>query len=164
MESAVRLRKRNTPISKETALPKREDDDEDDDSENHQRSAAGNNRKSTPWWKRGNFILLLLLVLHGCAVVSFIMGLLLQSRLHTGEECDMTYSMRKFLQIETTGFSNTSSYNKITNQYKLYKFVDQRDPRYQSLLRKASSTGTPLSSSDPVHCAGIFPSRLSPQH
>jgi hypothetical protein len=73
------------------------------------------------------------LLLHILAVGCFILGFIFRIQLHTGEECQMTYSMRRFLEIDTPVVVSTNSI--ISSPYKLYKFVDQRDPRYQRLLR-----------------------------
>jgi hypothetical protein len=82
---------------------------------------------SKPW----NLARWIYLLLHILAVGCFILGFIFRIQLHTGEECQMTYSMRRFLEIDTPVFST----NALSSQYKLYKFVDQRDPRYQRLLR-----------------------------
>lgn len=68
---------------------------------------------------------------HAVAVVLFITGWILRAhhKLHSGGECQMTYSMREFLPVET--INNTTL---LFPNYRLYKFVDRRDPRYQHLL------------------------------
>jgi fermentation-respiration switch protein FrsA (DUF1100 family) len=64
-----------------------------------------------------------------------------------GDECEMTYSMREFVEIATPF---ESSISPVTNSYKLYKFFDRRDPRYQSLLRARQ----PSSDHPPDWCGG----------
>jgi hypothetical protein len=74
------------------------------------------------------------LFLHLVALSIFISGFFLRINLHNGEECEMTYSMRQFLELETpSSFVHSSA---ATNRYKLYKFVDRRDPRFQQILRE----------------------------
>lgn len=74
------------------------------------------------------------------AIGTFGMGFVWRmSLLHTGQECDMTYSRRVFVEIPTLYFERSSSAtstfsSKATRHYKLYKFVDARDPRYVQLL------------------------------
>lgn len=82
---------------------------------------------SKPW----NLARWIYLLVHISAVGCFILGFIFRIQLHSGEECQMTYSHRRFLEIDTPVVST----NSISSQYKLYKFVDQRDPRYQRLLR-----------------------------
>lgn len=85
-------------------------------------------------------------LLHVIAVTLFVAGFVFADQeLHNGEECSMTYSHRRFLEVQTLNFTSTS---KATKDYRLYKFVDQRDPRYQSLLRQEE----PLKGSE--HCRG----------
>jgi hypothetical protein len=86
---------------------------------------------SKPWNLMARWIYLLL---HILAVGCFILGFIFRIQLHTGEECQMTYSMRRFLEIDTPPVVSTKN-SILSSQYKLYKFVDQRDPRYQRLLR-----------------------------
>lgn len=74
----------------------------------------------------------------------YIAGFAWRISLHTGTECEMTYSYRNFLEIQT----KFQSPSKATEFYKLYKFVDGRDPRYQRLLRDPQ----PLVGNS--HCSG----------
>jgi len=79
------------------------------------------------------------------------------TRLFNADECDMTWSQREFFQIampssSTTRTSNnhgeeptTSSSNEY-NHYRLYKFVDRRDPRYAHFPR--GSRQRPLADGD----------------
>lgn len=69
-------------------------------------------------------------VVHLGGIILFVSGFILRSQFHNGQECDMTYSMREFLEIETNFRSNSAA----TKLYKLFKFVDRRDPRYRQLL------------------------------
>lgn len=71
------------------------------------------------------------ILLHLIASAIFATGFLLRTKFHNGDECDMTYSMRQFLELKTDFVH--SSY--VTQKYKLWKFVDRRDPRYQHLLK-----------------------------
>ena len=92
----------------------------------------------------------LVLRLLGCVYYS--MGFIWRISLHTGSECEMTYSYRNFLEIQITSNHFTTSTpppSKATDSYKLYKFVDGRDPRYQRLLRDQQ----PLVGN--AHCSGI---------
>lgn len=74
------------------------------------------------------------LLIHAIALSTFISGFIFRGiSLHNGDECDMTYSARRFLELDISSFSKDSS--KATKLYKLYKFVDQRDPRYQKILK-----------------------------
>ena len=80
----------------------------------------------------------LFVIVHVFALISFIAGFVLRIPFHTGEECDMTYSMRVFLEISSPSNTIDNNYkqqNKQQQHYKLHKFVDRRDPRYQTLLR-----------------------------
>ena len=78
-------------------------------------------------------------ILRFIALICFVVGFLVrQKHLHTGIECQMTYSMREFIEIETTPYyrNNHQSYStKATESYKLYKFIDRRDPRYKKQLQ-----------------------------
>lgn len=86
-----------------------------------------------------SIILVLKWILHIAAIACFVTGIILRTnRLHNGDECDMTYSMRVFLKVEILKDDSTMM-NPATSNYGLYKFVDQRDPRYTQLRRKAQT-------------------------
>jgi PGAP1-like protein len=92
------------------------------------------------------------LLLHVTACLFYAMGVhQAQTRLHTHEECDMTYSRRQFLQLElneascslpllTRDGKNLNDGDteddgmETTTDYRLYKFFDQRDPRHTNFL------------------------------
>ena len=82
-------------------------------------------------------------LLHIMATTCFIFGFVFRGiyDLHNGTECDMTYSHRTYIEIDTTTKTtpsrSASSSSKLMSQYKLYKFVDKRDPRYYSLWSAA---------------------------
>lgn len=61
---------------------------------------------------------------HVAAVLLFTSGFILRAKFHSGEECDMTYSMRHFVLLKTS---------QPHPVYRLYKFTDRRDPRQQHL-------------------------------
>lgn len=75
-------------------------------------------------------------ILHMVALYGYSKGIVLRGGFHNGDECTMTYSMREFLEIKT----NHVPTSEISKQYKLYKFIDKRDPRYKAL----SKTKQPL--------------------
>jgi pimeloyl-ACP methyl ester carboxylesterase len=61
------------------------------------------------------------------------------TKLYTAQECDMTWSQRQFLPIQHAPFV----WRKSTNappRYRLYKFMDQRDPRHQAFVQHGEST------------------------
>lgn len=72
-----------------------------------------------------------LILIHFLGLLVFSYGIAFSKNFHNGDECEMTYSMREFVEIATS----FESISPVTNRYKLYKFYDRRDPRYQSLLR-----------------------------
>jgi hypothetical protein len=64
-----------------------------------------------------------------------------QSQLCTHEECDMTYSMRMFLELDLD--VPTSTRRTVPREqpqrppkYRLYKFIDQRDPRHKPFQKR----------------------------
>lgn len=59
----------------------------------------------------------------------------------------MTYSYPNFIPIATTA-NTTKNKNNLSQNYRLYKFVDGRDPRYQELLSH------PQPVKDNQHCFG----------
>lgn len=65
-----------------------------------------------------------------CGLSIFIGGLVLRGQFHNGDECGMTYSVREFLEIDTSHLNSSPA----TKDYRLHKFVDRRDPRFQNLL------------------------------
>ena len=84
-------------------------------------------------------------VFHLIAVLLVVYGLVLRTGFHNGDECDMTYSMLNYVPIPVGGTTITT--------YKLYKFVDGRDPRHQHLLnRRGSGTANPPDIAQ-RHCA-----------
>jgi pimeloyl-ACP methyl ester carboxylesterase len=80
------------------------------------------------WWSFYRLI-------HVLGVSCFVVGFVLRhhTKLHSGVECEMTYSMRQFLEIPVNGTTETTR-SRASSFYKLYKFVDQRDPLYQHFL------------------------------
>eukprot|EP00977_Amphora_coffeiformis_P010590 scaffold2500_cov176-Amphora_coffeaeformis.AAC.1 len=92
---------------------------ETDDDDTHTRSARS---KVLP-------IVLYLCRLSGCILFAY--GMYLgQTELCTHEECDMTYSMRQFLELDMKGSRSAS-----LRHYRLFKFIDQRDPRHSPFRR-----------------------------
>lgn len=75
------------------------------------------------------------IIFHVVGTLFYVHGWISRISLHNGSECEMTYSFPHFLPVETY-FSASS---KLSQPYKLYKFVDGRDPRYQSLLKKGTA-------------------------
>ena len=65
-----------------------------------------------------------LILLHVMAVSMLVWGWILRMNLHTSVECDMTYSQRQLIPIPLIMMENKSHAT-----YRLYKFIDQRDPR-----------------------------------
>jgi hypothetical protein len=105
--------------------------------------------RSSSFW---HFIVIVaVVVLHLIAIAVFIAGFVLRIQLHTGEECDMTYSLREFLEVETPHFQSPSA---ATRDYKLYKFVDRRDPRYQPLLAELEQAQQQSPLKGDEHCIG----------
>jgi pimeloyl-ACP methyl ester carboxylesterase len=80
------------------------------------------------------------IALHFAAIITVVYGIYLRAAFHNGDECEMTYSMRNYVPIHVA--------EAITTSYNLFKFVDSRDPRHQSLLARAN---TPIR--DNSHCA-----------
>lgn len=65
----------------------------------------------------------------GCFLFAY--GMFLgQTQLCTHEECDMTYSMRQFLELDMKRSRSSS-----LSHYRLFKFIDQRDPRHSKFRR-----------------------------
>ena len=91
-----------------------------------------NRRSSDSQRKASNGVLQILTLSHLMACVFYIAGLYWRLSLHTGEECRMTYSYPKFVPL--SGQPRFTPPTKLSRHYKLYKFVDGRDPRYQNLL------------------------------
>jgi pimeloyl-ACP methyl ester carboxylesterase len=62
------------------------------------------------------------------------------TKLYTAQECDMTWSQRQFLPIHHHAPFVWHKSTKATPRYKLYKFMDQRDPRHQAFVQHDEST------------------------
>lgn len=62
---------------------------------------------------------------HILTILIIAYGTRLRLKFQNGDECEMTYSWRQFIPCNAP----QSTFN-----YKLYKFVDARDPRHRSLL------------------------------
>jgi pimeloyl-ACP methyl ester carboxylesterase/Ca2+/Na+ antiporter len=101
----------------------------------------GHNNKSSRF-RRRTAILFLVWLVHVAAITSYVAGIILRnSSLHTGEECDMTWSVRMFLEVEidilgTTDDNSETKTSIATKKYGLYKFVERRDPRYRQVLQR----------------------------
>jgi hypothetical protein len=113
------------------------------------RSRSSSSSRSSSFWHF--IVVVVVVVLHLIAIAIFIAGFVLRIQLHTGEECDMTYSVREFLEVETPHFQSPSA---ATRDYKLYKFVDRRDPRYQPLLAGLVQAQQPSPLKGDEHCLG----------
>jgi PGAP1-like protein len=61
------------------------------------------------------------IILHTASILILIIGFLLRSHLHNGSDCDMTYSHREFIPVDTTPLHHPI--------YKLYQFHDSRQVR-----------------------------------
>jgi len=80
--------------------------------------------------------------LHIFSVVCLIISVVLaQTKLHTHQECEMTYSRRQFVELSAlsaaaaaASSSDSSSSSSESSYYRVFKFMDQRDPRHRSLL------------------------------
>jgi hypothetical protein len=87
-------------------------------------------------------------VLRLASCLCLVAGFWLSSRvLHTHEECDMTYSRRKFLPLSmnnnnnnsvTSNTNNNNNTSQSQSPYRLWKFIDQRDPRYRRFVTSGS--------------------------
>ena len=77
-----------------------------------------------------NSILWIPILLHMISIVTILNGIYLRFSLHNGSDCEMTYSHRHFVPIH---ISNSKS------PYKLYKFIDERDPRWTHLMSEPKS-------------------------
>ena len=74
-------------------------------------------------------IILILCRLCGCILLAY--GMYLgQTEICTHDECDMTFSMRQFLELDMKRSRSIS-----LSQYRLFKFIDQRDPRHSRFRR-----------------------------
>jgi PGAP1-like protein len=95
-------------------------------------------------------------ILHVAACLFYAFGVhQAQTRLYTHEECDMTYSRRQFIQLQLNDddatrrsslpwrdgkmlqdveMEETEETSSTTNDYRLFKFFDQRDPRHVQFL------------------------------
>jgi hypothetical protein len=72
--------------------------------------------------------------LHAAAIMLVVYGFFLRARFHNGNECEMTYSRRNYVPISTEDVVGSGS-----SSYKLYKFVDARDRRHESILKNMES-------------------------
>lgn len=136
-----RLRKRPVAATLAPSNRPRESDEGDKPS-----TAAGNTSGTrSTWIQRPSFSVLFLVQVIACFIYGC--GFVWRVSLHNGSECEMTYSYRQFLDIRT----NFQPPSQAAQNYKLYKFVDQRDPRYQQLLQDHQ----PLTGSS--HCVGKSP-------
>jgi PGAP1-like protein len=77
-------------------------------------------------------MLRILMLAHVIACIFYMAGLYWRFSIHTGEECRMTYSYPNFVSLSVQPSKIQST--KLSRHYKLYKFVDGRDPRYQHLI------------------------------
>lgn len=66
-----------------------------------------------------------------------------QTLLFTSEECGMTYSWRRFLELDISSIHPVGR-----SPYRLYKFYDQRDPRHERFLQQESVTTSRKASTD----------------
>eukprot|EP00980_Cylindrotheca_fusiformis_P008065 scaffold1717_cov117-Cylindrotheca_fusiformis.AAC.16 len=82
-----------------------------------------------PKQKKWDLVSLVLFLIHLGALSVIVSGFVLGRQFHNGNECEMTFSGARFLEIESSYHPSPA-----TKKYKLYKFVDRRDPRYQRLL------------------------------
>jgi pimeloyl-ACP methyl ester carboxylesterase len=88
-------------------------------------------------------------ILHVSSVACLFYSLLfLRSDFHNGDECKMTYSMRNYVRIPIRDSVLDASRWHHHQHYKLYKFIDSRDPRYNHLLSNAKVPPN----SDNNHC------------
>lgn len=93
-----------------------------------------NNRP--PEWRVLRLLLLLCRIV-GC--LAFAYGMYIgQKRLCTHEECDMTYSMRMFLELhmKRPRLAAVTASSFSVDHYRLFKFIDQRDPRHKKFQRQ----------------------------
>jgi pimeloyl-ACP methyl ester carboxylesterase len=89
-------------------------------------------RSFFPIWLHGTF--------HGLSVCVVAIGVYgTFAKLYTAQECDMTWSQRQFLPIQHAPFVWQQSM-KEPPRYRLYKFMDQRDPRHQAFVQHDEST------------------------
>lgn len=108
----------------------------DESSPFKQESIAQQKKRPSSYFNgsKWNFLFVLSVLFHMGGILMFVSGLIFRNEFHNGQECEMTYSMRQFLEIDTNFHSDSNS--AATKQYKLFKFVDRRDPRYKQLLKK----------------------------
>lgn len=81
-------------------------------------------------------LFLLLWRITGC--IAFVYGMYLgRTELCTHEECDMTYSMRMFLHLDMKPSRLVvATEDDVQPNYRLFKFIDQRDPRHKQFQRQ----------------------------
>ena len=95
------------------------------------------NKSSSSRLRRRTAIFVLTWFVHIAAIAGYVAGIILRnSSLHTGEECDMTWSVRMFLEVEIDPPNTGAATNFATNKYGLYKFVERRDPRHRQMLQR----------------------------
>jgi hypothetical protein len=125
----------------------------DNDNDNHNRStrSAASKTPRIQAWLCVVLVYRLPVLLRLACCVCLVAGFGLSSRLlHTHEECDMTYSRRQFLPLilNNKNVTSNSNINNHTSQaqaqaqspYRLWKFIDQRDPRYQRFVTYGSDS------------------------
>lgn len=80
---------------------------------------------------------IIFLFFHVASVLVVAVGIVWTWRdLYTSQECDMTWSRREFLEIELPVLN---WHGVRVPKYKLFKFMDQRDPRHSSFLSRQRS-------------------------
>jgi pimeloyl-ACP methyl ester carboxylesterase len=87
----------------------------------HERIKAKATIEGIKWWW---------CFIHVSSVLFVVSGVVLAfQKLYTGEECDMTWSRRQFLEIKVQPHP----------KYRFFKFMDQRDPRHEPFLYGTST-------------------------
>ena len=135
----VRIRKRASPATREREQKSQAGAKATPPSAKNPRSSRANPPTS-------NWMLRILMLAHVIACIFYMAGLYWRFSFHTGEECRMTYSYPNFVSLSVQ--PSTIQSTKLSRHYKLYKFVDGRDPRYQHLIHSSQ----PLHSSTQQHC------------
>ena len=101
------------------------------------RSGANQPQQQQQPFYKGLQLFLLIWRVAGC--MAFAYGMYLgQTELCTHQECDMTYSMRMFLQLDVKP-SRLVAARGDSQHYRLFKFIDQRDPRHKKFQRQSQS-------------------------
>ena len=120
-----------------------------DDSRRTNKISSSN---SSSRFRRRTPIFVLAWFVHIAAIAGYIAGIILRnSSLHTGEECNMTWSVRMFLEVEIDT-PTTAATNLATNKYGLYKFVERRDPRHRQMLQRRNKQNQPPPLGRNEHC------------